>query len=471
MYLNLNFALNHGIPIDSFYAVSPHHSGIYPVNDLFYKYWSDIWMIKATSTEGYPHLKPFYLRRGFIHNNIMVLPRQTCGIFTHTIFLNKYPNGIDKLLAMINGGELFNTVLHNKILIFMTHFTNYANDRIALFVFKHLFEYVHKWTNLNFKSLAPLKIAEKYFELFKEDTDPLWTNICDDKRHLAIWSLNETIYCDRFPKLIIIGPQKTGSTALLTYLNLHPNLKSNKMLQDTFEETQFFTDKYYHNGIDWYLSLFDQPMSKKTILFEKSANYFSDPNAPIRIKTMLKDLNLIYISINPADRAYSWYQHMRAHNDSIATQYSFYDVLTLNTKDKKVVNRMKTLRNRCLDPGLYSKHLKNWFKYFSPKQLILLDGDLLRTKPYECLNQLQKQLAIETRIDYKQILKFNKKKGFYCVNYERKVKCLGQSKGRHYPAIDSNSKAYLTSYYNNSNKKFYDFLRRYSYNIPMWLKN
>ena len=77
----------------------------------------------------------------------------------------------------------------------------------------------------------------------------------------------------------------------------------------------------------------------------------------------------------------------------------------------------------------------------------------------------------ETLYEAKQILKFNKKKGFYCVNYERKVKCLGQSKGRHYPAIDSNSKAYLTSYYNNSNKKFYDFLRRYSYNIPMWLKN
>jgi hypothetical protein len=72
MYLNLNFALQHNIAIDSFYAVSPHHSGIYPVNNLFYDLWSDIWMIKATSTEGYPHLKPSSLRRGFIHRNIMV---------------------------------------------------------------------------------------------------------------------------------------------------------------------------------------------------------------------------------------------------------------------------------------------------------------------------------------------------------------------------------------------------------------
>ena len=72
MYLNLNFALKHDIPVDSFYAVSPHHSGIYPINNLFYNLWSEIWKIKSASTEGYPHLRPASLRRGFIHNNIMV---------------------------------------------------------------------------------------------------------------------------------------------------------------------------------------------------------------------------------------------------------------------------------------------------------------------------------------------------------------------------------------------------------------
>ena len=55
------------------------------------------------------------------------------------------------------------------------------------------------------------------------------------------------------PKLIVIGPQKTGSTALYTYLNLHPNLKSNKNVLGSFEETQFFTDKNYYNGFDWYI--------------------------------------------------------------------------------------------------------------------------------------------------------------------------------------------------------------------------
>lgn len=31
---------------------------------------------------------------------------------------------------------------------------------------------------------------------------------CEDKRHKDIWSKEKT--CDRFPKLLVIGPQKTG---------------------------------------------------------------------------------------------------------------------------------------------------------------------------------------------------------------------------------------------------------------------
>lgn len=44
-----------------------------------------------------------------------VLPRQTCGLFTHTIFYNEYPGGSSELDKIINGGELFLTVLLNPV--------------------------------------------------------------------------------------------------------------------------------------------------------------------------------------------------------------------------------------------------------------------------------------------------------------------------------------------------------------------
>ncbi|EMP40819.1 Bifunctional heparan sulfate N-deacetylase/N-sulfotransferase 4 [Chelonia mydas] len=115
MILNKDFALEHGIPTDMGYAVAPHHSGVYPVHVQLYEAWKKVWGIKVTSTEEYPHLKPARYRRGFIHNGIMVLPRQTCGLFTHTIFYKEYPGGPQELDKSIRGGELFLTILLNPV--------------------------------------------------------------------------------------------------------------------------------------------------------------------------------------------------------------------------------------------------------------------------------------------------------------------------------------------------------------------
>ena len=62
----------HGIPTDMGYAVAPHHSGVYPVHVQLYEAGTQVWNIRVTSTEEYPHLKPARYRRGFIHNGIMV---------------------------------------------------------------------------------------------------------------------------------------------------------------------------------------------------------------------------------------------------------------------------------------------------------------------------------------------------------------------------------------------------------------
>lgn len=93
----------------------------------------------------------------------------------------------------------------------MTHMSNYGNDRLALFMIKNLFDYVSNWTHLKMKSLPPFNLAQKYFKLYPKESEPLWTNMCSDIRHLSIWATNQT-KCEKFPKFIIIGPQKTGLT-------------------------------------------------------------------------------------------------------------------------------------------------------------------------------------------------------------------------------------------------------------------
>lgn len=325
MQLNKEFAHAKGIPTGSGYSVSPHHSGVYPAHDLLYIAWKKVWGIKVTSTEEYPHLRPARLRRGFIHRNIMVLPRQTCGLFTHTMYIDRYPGGRDKLDESIQGGELFQTIVYNPINIFMTHMSNYGSDRLALYTFESVIKFLRCWTNIKLSSAPPLQLANTYFKLHPDEIDPVWGNPCDDPRHVKIWSKNKS--CDSLPKFLVIGPQKTGTTALYTFLNMHQSIVSNLPNADTFEEIQFFNKNNYYRGLDWYMNFFPIPSNATDkLMFEKSANYFDGELVPKRAHTLLPHAKILSILISPAKRAYSWYQHTKAHGDLIANNYSFYQV-------------------------------------------------------------------------------------------------------------------------------------------------
>jgi len=468
MTLNREFAKEHGIPVDSGYSIAPHHSGVYPVHELLYEAWKRVWNIRVTSTEEYPHLRPARLRRGFIHRNIMVLPRQTCGLFTHTIMIHRYPGGRDKLDEAIQGGELFQTIVYNPINIFMTHMSNYGNDRLALYTFESVVKFLQCWTNLRLTTAPPLQIGERYFQLYPEEADPVWGNPCDDIRHQRIWSHNKT--CEQLPRFLVIGPQKTGTTALYTFLSMHPDISSNFPSPDTFEEIQFFNGKNYYRGLDWYMSFFPVPKNATArYLFEKSATYFDGDLVPRRSHALLPHAKLVTILISPARRAYSWYQHTRAHGDQVALNYSFHQVITASDTAPKP---LRELRNRCLNPGKYSQHLERWLSYYPPQQLHIIDGDQLRSNPVETMNELQRFLKIQPPFDYSRHLRYDPKKGFFCqVINEDHTKCLGRSKGRQYPPMEDKSYKLLQRYYLSHNTALVKLLKRLGHrSVPQWLK-
>uniref|UniRef100_A0A8C6Y842 [heparan sulfate]-glucosamine N-sulfotransferase n=1 Tax=Naja naja TaxID=35670 RepID=A0A8C6Y842_NAJNA len=406
MKLNKQFALEHGIPTDMGYAVAPHHSGVYPVHAQLYEAWKTVWDIQVTSTEEYPHLRPARYRRGFNHNGIMVLPRQTCGLFTHTIFYNEYPGGSKELDKSIRGGELFLTMLLNP-------------------------------------------------------------NPCDDKRHKDIWSKEKT--CDRLPKFLIIGPQKTGTTAVHFFLSMHPAVTSNFPSPSTFEEIQFFNGPNYHKGIDWYMEFFPIPSNASTdFMFEKSANYFDTEVVPKRSAALLPQAKIIAVLINPADRAYSWYQHQRAHNDPVALNYTFYQTISAGPQAPQ---ELHNLQSRCLNPGLYSTHLERWLTYFPSGQILIVDGQELRHSPSSIMDNIQRFLGITPPLNYTQALKYDDAKGFWCQLLDGgKTKCLGKSKGRKYPEMDSASRMFLADFYHEHNIELSKLLNTLRQPLPTWLR-
>ena len=61
-----------------------------------------------------------------------------------------------------------------QINVFMSHMSNYGNDRLALYTFESVIKFLHCWTNLKVLSAPPSKLAEKYFHMFPEEADPVW---------------------------------------------------------------------------------------------------------------------------------------------------------------------------------------------------------------------------------------------------------------------------------------------------------
>ena len=118
-------------------------------------------------------------------------------------------------------------------------------------------------------------------------------------------------------------------------------------------------------------------------IFEKSANYFTSPQPTIqnRISTLLPRSIMVAILLEPGQRAYSWYQHQKAHNDPTSLKYTFEQVLT---NDKSSDKKLNSLRTHCLYPGMYLRHLKNWAQ---KTKVIIVDGELLRERPDLALNR------------------------------------------------------------------------------------
>ena len=58
--------------------------------------------------------------------------------------------------------------------IFMTHLSNYGNDRLALYMFESAIKFVECWTNLKLKQVTPIEMGMKYFDMFPEESDPVW---------------------------------------------------------------------------------------------------------------------------------------------------------------------------------------------------------------------------------------------------------------------------------------------------------
>lgn len=172
----------------------------------------------------------------------------------------------------------------------------------------------------------------------------------------------------RKPDVIIIGCQKSGTTALEKYMTQHPDIWM------TGTEVHYF-DQRKKLPIDWYLSIFGK--HKEKIVGEKTPAYIYFKDIPQQIAEVNPNCKIIICVREPVSRAYSEYQMLRLNG-------------VTKGKWENVWNTRHYLKR-----GLYADQLKNVYKSFPKKQVMVVKTEDLYEKREKVITEVFKFLNVD----------------------------------------------------------------------------
>lgn len=190
------------------------------------------------------------------------------------------------------------------------------------------------------------------------------------------------------PDFIVIGAQKSGTTALYDYLSQHP-----ACVPALKKETHFF-DVHHARGLGWYRAYF--PLKRdmqrvsdahgtRAITGEATPYYLFHPHVRQRIHAVLPGVKLIVLLRNPVDRAYSHYQHqVQRGREPLAFEQAIDEEINRTARDRAAMqsdphaNPSRVRHYSYLARGVYADQLAQWLGYFPRERLFVASTEDLR---------------------------------------------------------------------------------------------
>ncbi len=183
------------------------------------------------------------------------------------------------------------------------------------------------------------------------------------------------------PNFIVIGAAKSGTTTLYNYLDSHPCIAMSAIKEPCF----FDHNVSWEKGWDWYRKLFAHAQQFQ-ICGEASTNYTRFPQVtgvPEKIANYMPDIKLIYIIRDPVERAYSHYVHR--HVKELFPGKPFRQGF-----EEFVANDPM-----CIDSSDYLMQIKQYLRYFSKEQLLVIRFDDLVKSAETVLTQVFLFLSVD----------------------------------------------------------------------------
>jgi hypothetical protein len=268
----------------------------------------------------------------------------------------------------------------------------------------------------------------------------------DRIRDLALWYQARSWQDRALPRFIIGGAQKCGTTTLYDQLALHP-----RVVPAIVKEPGYFSWNF-RKGAKWYRAHFPivtggraarGDAGAEPVTGEASPSYLYAPFAFSRMRAMLPETRLILMLRNPADRAYSSYQHqVRYKRES----RSFAEAIA---GEKRMLDR--ELPRLLADPdyyspdfrffgylymGNYADHLRECFRHFPREQVMVIQSEEFFSSNKEVFAKVLQFLDL----DGIQLQKY--------VNSNKKI----------YEKIDPEIRARLVDHYAERNEDLFTLL-------------
>ncbi len=185
------------------------------------------------------------------------------------------------------------------------------------------------------------------------------------------------------PSFVGVGAQKAGTSTLHNILKQHPDICLPKE-----KETHFFLngEDKFSRGIQWYEKTFFNHCKKGKLVGEITPTYMYMDYVPQRIYEELgKDVKLIFMLRDPANRAYSHYLMNRRNQ---VEELSFEDALAQEEERTKKDEFSKWIGSYA-SRGNYSEQIERFLEFFPKENMffIIFETDFIKNKE-ETLNNL-----------------------------------------------------------------------------------
>ena len=266
--------------------------------------------------------------------------------------------------------------------------------------------------------------------------------ICLTVTSVYYWTTILAFTCRKqLPEVLVIGAPKCGTEALSRFLSYHPDIAI-----DGKRELNFFSNNY-DLGFDWYKDQLPCSMPGQ-IVIERSSNYIRIEYGVVqRVWNLNPEMKLILIVCEPVRRLISQFA-MTLEQHKIPN-VSFEETYFPNKQKVPKISSFMVNSN-------YSFSFSAWLRAFPLEQFHIVDGDNMKSKPWEELSSTERFLGVKPYIRKRNFV-YDATKGQFCFldRQTGKKGCLSRGKGRRHPEVSEITKARLRKFYKPYNEIFY----------------